>query len=223
MDKSQMFAESRDWDGTVKSGVYKESKNGTPYIEVTFDVAGHMKNVPFYLSDKAMDSSLVRLKELGWNGDVNDVQFSRTEPVKLECKHELYNDKLSEKWQYWGAPKQYKADALKANTITGKYKSIVSMTPPPAPTTKMPPPPSKPSTPPPPSSLTSMGPPPTMDIPKPAQIASTMEEAWAYYCKQCGSVEKATERWQSTLEANGRLPNNPEEWNKFAHAVDVPF
>jgi hypothetical protein len=148
--REELFTESKDYDGVVESGVYKESsKKGTPFLEVTFDVMGHKRTVDFYLSEKAEQMSLERLKDLGWNGSVESPAFSHTEPVKLECKHKEHNGKWYENWTYWGKPREpkvYKPDASKARELAAKYKSLPSATPTP-PTSKQPPAPSKPGSP----------------------------------------------------------------------------
>lgn len=220
--------EAGNYVGKPISGRYTESKQkGTPSVEVTFDVMGHKKVIHFYLSEKAEERSMLLLKELGFNNNWEAMAFSDVE-VELQCKHEEYNGKPQERWNFWGANQSAPIDINKAKSLSARFKSVAgpavprptsppvmpkapatSMTPPPAPVAK--------------------GPPPRVPVKppeSPAQMLATDEaSAWAWWNKPENkgkmSDEESTSKWLETIENIN--PKDATGWHKVCEALGIPF
>ena len=112
------------YQGKPISGRYTESKQkGTLSVEVTFDVMGHKKVIHFYLSEKAEEKSMRLLAELGFNNNWEAMAFADVE-VELQCKHEEYNNKTQERWNFWGANQSAPIDINKAKSLSARFKSV---------------------------------------------------------------------------------------------------
>jgi len=211
--KDQLWQESNEWQGVPKTVTYKETTKGTPYLEVMFMVEGQPKHAKFWLSERAIDSTMARLKDLGFNGNFDDPAITRTTPVRLSCKHNEYNGKWYEEWTFWGE-KQAAAplDRTKAAQLTAQYRSIAGKMPTPATT----PTPKAPS---------SMPPRPTTPpAPIPAKqslVAHDEATAWAYWCEKTTDEKLRNEGWLQAVDSV--KPKSAEDWNKVALIVDIPF
>ena len=100
--------------GTKPRGVVAKTKEGKPQLAVTFDVAhvaengawkpmgsAYERTVFMSFSDAAMPYTEDKLQKLGFNGDFDNPAFS-VEGVSLECRHEQYNGRQTEKWDLSG-------------------------------------------------------------------------------------------------------------------------
>lgn len=89
-----------------------KAKTGTPFFWIEFKIEYEAVNgnwepieptsrdVEFYLTDAAWDSSISKLKSLGWNGNLDAPEFGPevAAGIPLECKHEEYNGKTRERF-----------------------------------------------------------------------------------------------------------------------------
>lgn len=225
---SQLWEESNQYRGKPISGRYTESKNkGTPGVEVTFDVMGHKKSITMYLSEKAEERTMKLLADLGFNGDFENMAFKDAE-VELSCKHEEYNGKVYEKWNYWGEQQAAPIDISKAKSLTARFKSVAGpavpkpMTPPvmpKAPAPSMAPPPAP----------VAKGPPPRVPVKppeSPAQMLATDEaSAWAWWNKPENkgkmSDDELNAKWLEIIENIN--PKDAAGWHKVCEVFSIPF
>lgn len=210
------------------SGRYIESKHKqTPGVEITFDVMEHKKTVTMYLSGAAEERTMRLLADLGFNGDFENMTFA-DKMVELSCKHEPYNGKVYEKWNYWGEQQAAPIDISKAKSLTARFKSVAgpavprptsppvmpkapapSMAPPPAPVAK--------------------GPPPRVPVKppeSPAQMLATDEaSAWAWWNKPENkgkmSDDELNAKWLEIIENIN--PKDAAGWHKVCEVFSIPF
>lgn len=224
---SQVWEEGK-YPAKPLSGRYIESKQkGTPGVEVTFDVMQHKKTVTMYLSDKSEERTMRLLADLGFNGDFENMAFADKE-VELSCKHEDYNGKTYEKWNYWGEQQAAPIDISKAKSLTARFKSVAGpavpkpTTPPVMP--KAPAPPSAPPAPP-----VAKGPPPRVPVKapeSPAQMLATDEaSAWAWWNKPENkgkmSDDEINAKWLEIIENIN--PKDAAGWHKVCEVFSIPF
>jgi hypothetical protein len=230
MEREQLWAEG-EYDAVPKSAYADETKSGNGQIVVTFDVGGHEKKVFLSLSDAAWPYSAPKLERIGFNGNFTDPGIDTNMPIKLNCKHDFYNNKWKEKWDFFGSEREAKPlPRDKAAALAARFKATVGQASKPAgrPT---PPPPAGSSRP---GVATSNAAPrpgttprPTTQTPpaeKPKQVAKTGDEAWAYWSKTV--AENVREKlWTETLVKFGKPEDQftPDDWNKMANAADIPF
>lgn len=96
-----------------------ETEKGTPYVALEikpkhYAVNGSWEDVPdpeprtifFYLSDKAAEFSIEKLRSIGFNGKFGegeaDVTGDANGGFNVECKLEVYNGKERDKWDLSG-------------------------------------------------------------------------------------------------------------------------
>lgn len=94
-----------------------ETEKGTPYVAVEFKpkhyaVNGSWEDVPdpeprtmfFYMSDKAAEFSIEKLRTIGFNGNFTepDVTGDANGGFNVDCKMEVYNGKERDKWELAG-------------------------------------------------------------------------------------------------------------------------
>lgn len=207
--RDQLWQESSDWQGLPSTVQYKETSKGTPYMEVGFKIDGHMKFAKMWLTEKTEATTMARLKDLGFNGNFDAPALTRTEPVRLTCKHSEYNGKWYEEWTYWGEKQAAPINKSKVAQLSAAYKQIAGSAPTPRPA---PVPMPKPVAPPPPVPAA----PPADEI-----IASTEQEAWAFWCKIYQNEEERTKNWIACV--TDIKPKSPEDWNRVAKVADLPF
>lgn len=211
--KDQLWQESNEWEGLPKTVTYKETSKGTPFLEVMFMVEGQPKHAKFWLSERAIDSTMARLKDLGFNGNFDDPAITRTTPVRLACKHNEYNGKWYEEWTFWG-DKQAAAplDRTKAAQLTAQYRSIAGKMPTPTPT----------PTPKAPSSMPPRPTAPPAPVPAdPTKVAKDEQSAWEYWVNKTTDEKLRNEGWLATVAEI--KPKTEADWNRVALAVDIPF
>ena len=107
----------------ITSQGFSESKeNKTPFFFLAFAPQGRInpddpdgslhpcddyeRDVKFWLTEKAIETTIRRLQSLGWEGQ----SFQELEPngktsfvgrhITLQCEHEDYNDKIYDKWEW---------------------------------------------------------------------------------------------------------------------------
>lgn len=211
--RDQLWQESSEWEGVPKSIRYGETTKGTPYMEVTFNVDGHSKTAKFWMTERSIDSTLIRLKDLGFNGNFDSPQLTRTTPVRLSCKHNEYNGKWYEEWTFWGDKQAASPiDRSKAAQFAAQYKNVVGhQVASPAPTPR-------PTTPPAPKIPTPAPAPVPAD---PTKVAKDEQSAWEYWVNKTTDEKLRNEGWLATVaEIN---PKTEADWNRVALAVDIPF
>ena len=210
------------YQGKPISGRYTESKQkGTLSVEVTFDVMGHKKVIHFYLSEKAEEKSMRLLAELGFNNNWEAMAFADVE-VELQCKHEEYNNKTQERWNFWGANQSAPIDINKAKSLSARFKSVAGPAVP-RPTS----PPVMPMAPPP--APVAKGPPPRVPVKppeSPAQMLATDEaSAWTWWNKPENkgkmSDDELNAKWLEIIENIN--PKDAAGWHKVCEVFSIPF
>lgn len=106
----------------TREGIYYATRTGqsvgetskrTPQIVIEFDAThfgegGEWVELPqplsrkvyIYCSDAAWEFAKAKLESLGFNGKFDEgIDFEVTQ-FEVECKHETYNGKLKEKWEF---------------------------------------------------------------------------------------------------------------------------
>lgn len=207
--RDQLWTESNDWQGVPSAIQYKETTKGTPYMEVAFKVEGHTKYAKMWLTEKTEATTMQRLKDLGFNNDWDNPKLTRTEPVKLTCKHSEYQGKWYEEWTYWGERQSAPVDKSKALRFAAAYRNVAGVQPTTTPTPKP---------------VASTPPRPTVQPAKPvdpAQVAHDEDTAWAYWVRKTTDEKLRNEGWLQTLEEI--QPKTAADWNRVALAVDIPF
>jgi len=225
----------------LKTGVVTKSEKGGSQMAVVFDVthvadAGQWAPLPtpiertLYLSfsDNAWEYTEKKLLALGFNGDFNAPDFAdeaKFEGVELNCRHEEYNGKTTERWELakWGGAKEIvKADNDAIRQLSAKWKSRTAA-PAPKPAGRPTPPPPAParSLPPAPAASTA-----TATATKP----TTKDAAWASVCEAWAGKNADADRDKKWVDALGAcLKGRPEsaltgdEWAAIAEECAIPF
>jgi hypothetical protein len=223
MDRDQLWEEG-EYEAKPVSLVYKESAaKGTPYMEVSFNVDGKTKTCNLWLTEAAENSTLNKLKALGFNGDFYESPaIDITLVVSITCKHEEYNGKWKEAWSYWGS-RSSPIDKAKAAALTARYRaaggtvSKAPSRPAPKPAATEPPRP------------TPKPPAPKPAAPSPAEevVASNANEAWAHWLKIVPEQGR-DEAWIEICKQYGDRTGDeskikPNEWDEIAKTGGVPF
>jgi hypothetical protein len=95
----------------VDAGLTEIGEKHTPTMVLTFEVTHHAqagkwepitevrRDVAFFLTEKARETSFADLRAIGFNGDMDDPKFSPDlyEGTELSVEHEVYNGKTSER------------------------------------------------------------------------------------------------------------------------------
>ena len=117
------------------------SSKGTPFIDIVFNVQLIASNgswndldqpidrhVRIYLSAAAWDQSITKLASLSFNGDFKNPKIT-DDWVALECTHDEYLGKPTEKWELadWGGSSERKApDDNTLHTLNARYKTAIT-------------------------------------------------------------------------------------------------
>jgi hypothetical protein len=226
-EASQLWPEG-PYDGTPESIVYDVSSvKKAEMVKVTFDIGGNKKRVDLYLSDAAWPYSEEKLKRLEFNGDFINPDFNRSLVITLNCRHETGNDgKVREKWDFFGSERPpVELDKSRAMQLKARFKANAPAASKP-PTGKPTPPAPKVSTPPT-KAPPSKGPPPQgKPSPSNAMVAQDRDEAWEYWGKKHPDMddELKGKMWLEAVNAQGDEDKlTPEQWNKIALVIDIPF
>jgi len=87
------------YSGDITEMVATQNTNGTPYMAVVFavtnvaqngawvSIAPETRTVRLFLTDKAIDFSMDKLKTIGFNGDFSNPKCSINQSVMLICEH----------------------------------------------------------------------------------------------------------------------------------------
>lgn len=209
-------------------GRYIESKHKqTPGVEITFDVMGHKKSVTMYLCGAAEERTLRLMADLGFNNDWENMVFADKE-VELSCKHEPYNGKVYEKWNYWGEQQAAPMDINKAKSLSARFKSVAGPSVPRPTSPPVMPKAPAPSMAPPPAPV-AKGPPPRVPVKppeSPAQMLATDEaSAWAWWNKpeNKGKMndDEFNAKWLEIIENIN--PKDAAGWHKVCEVFSIPF
>lgn len=225
-EASQLWPEG-PYDAKPESIIYDESsQKGTPHFKVTFDIEGNKKHAYLYLSDAAWPNSEEKLKKLGFNGEFEAPAIDTSLTITLNCKHETYNNKTREKWDFFAKDRAAATlDKSKAMQLKARFKASAPSASKP-PTGKPTPPAPKVSTPPT-KAPPSKGPPPQgKPSPSNAMVAQDKDEAWEYWGKKHPDMddELKGKMWIEAVNAQGDENKlTPEQWNKIALVIDIPF
>lgn len=203
--RDQLWNESNEWRGVPDSVAFKETSKGTPFMEVGFKVEGHTKYAKMWLTEKTEATTMQRLKDLGFNNDWENPRLTRTEPVRLTCKHTEYQGKWYEEWTYWGERQTAPVDKSKALRFAAAYRNVAGAS---AIPTAKPPAPTPPK--------------PVAPVPKNENVVAHDENsAWEYWCKKTTDEQLRNEGWLNTVQEI--QPKTAADWNRVALAVDIPF
>lgn len=136
----------------TREGIYYATRTGqsagetskrTPQIVIEFEAThfsegGDWVALPqpiprkayIFCSDAAWEYAKPKLEALGFNGKFDDeIDFSVTE-FEIECKHETYNGKLREKWEFpHGGGKVTPLDKTSAMRMSTLWRAGAAKTP----------------------------------------------------------------------------------------------
>lgn len=126
--------------GYVAGGTTTQASTGTPQLAVKLsitNIASQINGEPTWedlptpiertmflaLSEKAWPYSEEKLKRLGFNGDFENPDFTK-EGVQLECKHEEYRGKVTERWNLAGdGPNLEQAPQDMIRTLNARWRA----------------------------------------------------------------------------------------------------
>lgn len=149
------------YHGVIDEAVTSTASTGTPQMVITVGL-GHVLNakgewdmvqgnqnakVYLYLSDAAWPFTEEKLKKLGFNGDFGAPKFAETvytDGVDVECKHESYQGKTRDKWQFAGGSTVEPAAPDAVRVLNARWKAKTGA-PPAKPAGRPAPPPPKPA------------------------------------------------------------------------------
>lgn len=211
----------------LRGGKADATANGTPYMEIEFDVPLNGSNVTrrckLFLSDKAMGYTREKLAYLGFNGNFQTPSFTNTTGLEFKCEHKPRNDGTGnfEEWNLW-APRGKSGGGGKGAGLTSEglarlnasWRAGAQSVPPPsapAPAAVVPLPPGFAATP-----------------AVPPAAACTKQEAWERCFKANNQLmADATKAWEKNIAAfaqkEGRQPATDADWAVIAAWSEVPF
>lgn len=194
---------------TAASGV-----QGTPGIQVYFDIDGHEKVVEMWITPATLDGMTGdQLAALNWNGEYPNVEFDPPESVGLWMKHDTYKNKTRERWNIstFKAASPEKVQSLSRACDVWKAKRTAA---PAAPLAAPKPPPKAPPKP------AGKAPPPPAKKPDPIpRTATNQEEAWQVWLDAKADKDGGAAFWNTVQTICGHQDAErvtEEEWGLIA-------
>lgn len=195
---------------------FTETKNGSPQVKIDIRVEGHLKTIYLSLVGKAEQYTTDKLRSLGFNGDLENPEFTAQPPFRVSCKHDTYNGNTTERWDFAFSSKPM--DPGKARHFASKFKAATS-TPARPPTTPLSPPkslaPAKPAA-------------PARPAPSTTKVVD-QDSAWAEYERRAeGKGGTSQDAWFKAIDtvvaAEGVAEANftAEHWQSVLAAIP-PF
>jgi hypothetical protein len=84
----------------VDIGVWEPDDERPPKVRVTINDPndGTERTVWLSLSERAMEWTIKKLRAIGFNGDVDNPQWTAPNPVFVKCRHDEYDGEVREEW-----------------------------------------------------------------------------------------------------------------------------
>lgn len=211
--------------GSLKSASMTQSESGTEQMEISFQIEDQVRKVYLYFSEKAAPYSLPKLASIGFNGDFENPEFTKTTDIELVCKHEPYGGKnpkyvgmTMEKWDL--APRGKPAAPESLKRLGAQFRAVTG-TPPPKPAGK-------------PAAAPPRGGPPKKAEPVNEPLLKddgnwTEERAWAEWNTEGRDSDKLNKGWLDAVDKQEKASKRDSakftsaDWCAVAELGVIPF
>lgn len=218
MSERQLWPEGQ-YTGDLMQWEVGEAKTGTPQMVLTFAVEEARRTVFLALSDAAWAYTEEKLIGMGFNGDFENPEFSKSNGVALYMKHDTYNGVTKEKWDISTGINVTPAKVDVRKSLSRRWRSQHGSSPKPA--ASAPPPRTAPRSAPPPAAPATTG----ASGPNDYSDIKTKDDAWSCW-EQVNNNATDIAAWNEAIDAvaAGRSESEftADDWRKVAKAA-APF